>query len=55
MPMNFSLSGNSTFQIGESEGQFVITDSGALTFTAKDKVVVALWTTINSPEGATQR
>jgi hypothetical protein len=23
--------------------------------TAKDKLVVALWTTINSPEGATQR
>ncbi|BCX47992.1 Tat pathway signal protein [Haloferula helveola] len=33
MPMNFSLSGNSTFQIGESEGQFVITSNGALTFT----------------------
>ncbi len=33
MPMNFSLAGNSTFQIGESEGQFVITGSGALTFT----------------------
>lgn len=33
MPMNFSLSGNSTFQIGESEGQFVITSSGALSFT----------------------
>ncbi|MEM1085282.1 MAG: DUF1501 domain-containing protein [Verrucomicrobiota bacterium] len=33
MPMNFSLSGNSTFQIGESEGQFVITSNGALEFT----------------------
>jgi uncharacterized protein (DUF1501 family) len=33
MPMNFSLSGNSTFQIGQSEGQFVITSGGALSFT----------------------
>lgn len=33
MPMNFSLSGNSAFQIGRSEGQFVITSSGALSFT----------------------
>lgn len=33
MPMNFSLSGNSAFQIGQSEGQFVITSSGALSFT----------------------
>jgi uncharacterized protein (DUF1501 family) len=33
MPMNFSVAGNSAFQIGESEGQFVITGSGALSFT----------------------
>ncbi|MEP4079739.1 DUF1501 domain-containing protein [Haloferula sp.] len=33
MPMNFSLAGNSTFQIGQSEGQFVITSNGALSFT----------------------
>lgn len=33
MPMNFSLSGNSAFQIGQSEGQFVITTGGALSFT----------------------
>lgn len=33
MPMNFSLSGNSAFQIGRSEGQFVITTGGALSFT----------------------
>lgn len=33
MPMNFSLSGNSAFQIGRSQGQFVITPSGALSFT----------------------
>lgn len=33
MPMNFSLSGNSAFQIGKSEGQFVITSAGALSFT----------------------
>lgn len=32
MPMNFSLAGNSAFQIGQSEGQFVITGSGALSF-----------------------
>ncbi len=32
MPMNFSLSGNSAFQIGRSEGQFVITGGGALSF-----------------------
>jgi uncharacterized protein (DUF1501 family) len=31
--MNFSLSGNSAFQIGQSEGQFVITSGGALSFT----------------------
>ena len=33
MPMNYSLSGNSTFQIGESEGQFVMTSNGALGLT----------------------
>ena len=33
MPMNFSLSGNAAFQIGQSEGQFVITGGGALSFT----------------------
>jgi len=33
MPMNFSLAGNSAFQIGRSEGQFVINPGGALTFT----------------------
>ncbi len=33
MPMNFSLSGNAAFQIGRSEGQFVITSGGALSFT----------------------
>ncbi len=33
MPMNFSLSGNSAFQIGRNEGQFVITSGGALSFT----------------------
>jgi uncharacterized protein (DUF1501 family) len=33
MPMNFSVAGNSAFQIGQSEGQFVITGSGALAFT----------------------
>ncbi len=33
MPINFSLSGNSAFQIGQSEGQFVITSGGALSFT----------------------
>ncbi len=32
MPMNFSLSGNAAFQIGRSEGQFVITSGGALSF-----------------------
>jgi len=36
MPMNFSLSGNSAFQIGQSEGQFVITSGGALSFTGAD-------------------
>ena len=33
MPMNFSLSGNAAFQIGRSEGQFVITSAGALSHT----------------------
>ena len=33
MPMNFSLSGNAAFQIGQSQGQFVITSGGALSFT----------------------
>ena len=33
MPMNFSLAGNAAFQIGQSEGQFVITSGGALSFT----------------------
>ncbi len=33
MPMNFSVAGNSAFQIGASEGQFVITGEGALGFT----------------------
>ncbi len=37
MPMNFSLSGNSAFQIGQSEGQFVITSGGALSFTGADR------------------
>ena len=34
MPMNFSLSGNSAFQTGETEGQFVLTANGALTLTS---------------------
>lgn len=42
MPMNFSLSGNSTFQIGESEGQFVITSNGALEFTGDSGTSPAL-------------
>ena len=56
MPMNFSLSGNAAFQIGQSEGQFVITSGGALSFTgssgnsavhqAKDQV---LRSTVASP------
>lgn len=56
MPMNFSVSGNSAFQIGQSEGQFVITGTGALAFTgsqgqsavlqAKDQ---AMQDTIGSP------
>ena len=56
MPMNFSLAGNSAFQIGQSEGQFVITGGGALAFTgtagnspvnrAKDQVLRA---TVASP------
>ena len=33
MPMNFSLAGNSAFQTGVEEGQFVITRDGALSFT----------------------
>lgn len=37
MPMNFSLSGNAAFQIGQSEGQFVITSAGALSFTGTGK------------------
>ena len=36
MPMNFSLSGNAAFQIGQSEGQFVITSGGALSFTGSN-------------------
>ncbi|MCW1884350.1 DUF1501 domain-containing protein [Luteolibacter flavescens] len=32
MPMNYSVAGNSAFQIGQSEGQFVITGGGALAF-----------------------
>ncbi len=35
MPMNFSLSGNAAFQIGQSEGQFVITSGGALSLTGR--------------------
>jgi uncharacterized protein (DUF1501 family) len=35
MPMNFSLSGNAAFQIGNVEGQFVITSNGALSFTGR--------------------
>ena len=34
MPMNFSVSGNSVIQTGAVEGQFVLTASGALNFTA---------------------
>lgn len=56
MPMNFSLSGNSTFQIGESEGQFVITDGGALTFTGSTQnrpahraKQAAIGSTVDSP------
>jgi uncharacterized protein (DUF1501 family) len=37
MPMNFSVAGNSAFQIGASEGQFVITGEGALGFTGADQ------------------
>ncbi len=36
MPMNFSVAGNSAFQIGASEGQFVITGEGALGFTGTE-------------------
>lgn len=35
MPMNFSMSGNSVLQTGLNEGQFVMTSSGALTFSGK--------------------
>ena len=42
MPMNFSLSGNTTFQIGQSEGQFVITSDGALSFTGSGSTAPAL-------------
>ena len=33
MPMNFSINGNTVFQTGLTEGQFVLTSDGALTFT----------------------
>lgn len=56
MPMNFSLSGNSAFQIGQSEGQFVITSGGALSFAGSNETSVvheaknqALRDTIASP------
>jgi uncharacterized protein (DUF1501 family) len=42
MPMNFSLAGNSTFQIGQSEGQFVISSNGALSFTGTGRTSPAL-------------
>ena len=42
MPMNFSLSGNSAFQIGQSEGQFVITSAGALSFTGAKSITSAI-------------
>jgi len=42
MPMNFSLSGNSAFQIGQSEGQFVITSGGALSFTGAKSIASAV-------------
>ena len=32
MPMNYSMSGNTVFQTGLTEGQFVLTSNGALTF-----------------------
>jgi len=56
MPMNYSVAGNSAFQIGQSEGQFVITGEGALSFTgaagqsplhdAKDQAIRAV---VSSP------
>jgi len=42
MPMNFSVAGNSAFQIGQSEGQFVITGGGALGFTGAAGTSAAL-------------
>lgn len=42
MPMNFSMAGNSAFQIGQSEGQFVITGDGALSFTGSGGTSPAL-------------
>ncbi|MCW1923481.1 DUF1501 domain-containing protein [Luteolibacter arcticus] len=42
MPMNFSVAGNSAFQIGQSEGQFVITGGGALAFTGSIENSAAL-------------
>lgn len=33
MPMNFSINGNTIFQTGATEGQFVLTSNGALSFT----------------------
>ncbi|MFK7909273.1 MAG: DUF1501 domain-containing protein [Akkermansiaceae bacterium] len=33
MPMNFSINGNTVFQTGLNEGQFVLTSNGALSFT----------------------
>ena len=32
MPMNFSINGNTIFQTGATEGQFVLTSNGALSF-----------------------
>ncbi|MBK1853691.1 DUF1501 domain-containing protein [Verrucomicrobiaceae bacterium 5K15] len=32
MPMNFSINGNTVFQTGATEGQFVLTSNGALSF-----------------------
>jgi len=43
MPMNYSLAGNSTFQIGDSEGQFVITRSGALTYSGSNRTSGPDW------------
>ncbi|MGB0774895.1 MAG: DUF1501 domain-containing protein [Akkermansiaceae bacterium] len=36
MPMNYSLNGNTVFQTGLNEGQFVLTSSGALSFSGPD-------------------